>query len=35
MGGLPRGTVDKNLFANARDMVSIPDLGKSHMLQGS
>jgi len=28
-GGLPDDTVVKNLLANARDMVSIPGLGRS------
>ena len=30
--GFPGGSVVKNLSANARDMGSIPDLGRSHML---
>ena len=31
-GGFPRGSVVKNLPANAGDMGSIPDPGGSHML---
>ena len=30
--GLPSGSVVKNSSANAGDTVSIPDLGRSHML---
>ena len=33
LSGFPEGPVVKNLPANARDMGSIPDLGKSHVLQ--
>ena len=31
----PRGTVDKNLPTNARDMGSIPGPGRSYMLQSN
>ena len=33
--GFPRGSVVKNPLANAGDMGSIPDPGRSHMLQNS
>ena len=33
--GFPGGSVVKNLPAHAGDMVSIPDLGRSHMLQSN
>ena len=33
--GLPGGSVVKNPPANARDMGSVPDPGRSHMLQSS
>ena len=32
-GDFPGGSVVKNPPANARDTSSIPDLGRSHMLQ--
>ena len=33
--GFPGGLVVKNLASNARDTVSIPGLGRSHMLWGN
>ena len=33
--GFPSGSVVKNPPANAGDIGSIPDLGRSHMLQGN
>ena len=33
--GLPGGTVDKNLPANAGDMGLMPGLGRSHMPRGN
>ena len=33
--GFPDGSVGKNPPANAGDMGSIPDLGRSHMLQSN
>ena len=33
--GSPGGSVVRNPPANAGDMSSIPDLGRSHMLQNS
>jgi len=35
MEGFPGGSVVKNPPANARDMVSIPDLGRAHMPQAA
>ena len=34
-GGFPSGSVVKNLLANAGDMGSIPDTGRSHMPQSN
>ena len=34
-GAFPGSSVVKNMPASARDMGSIPDLGKSHMLQNN
>ena len=34
-GDFPGGLVVKNLLANAGDMGSIPDPGRSHMLQSN
>ena len=34
-GDFPSSTVDKNLPANAENMGSIPDSGRSHMLQSN
>ena len=31
----PGGTVDENLPTNARDMASMPDVGRSYMLRGN
>ena len=33
MWAFPGGRVDKNVPTNARDMGSVPGLGRSHMLQ--
>ena len=33
--GFPGGSVEKNPPANAGDMGSTPDLGRSHMLQSN
>ena len=35
LGGFPGGSVVKNSPANAGDMCSIPDLGRSHMPQNN
>ena len=35
LGGFPGGSVVKNLPANAGDMASIHDLGRSHILQSN
>ena len=35
MEGFPGGPVVKNPPANARDMGSVPDLGRFHMPQGN